>query len=132
MKASLKRQKLGNTGSCFKQSAASVDASYIVALETVIQKKAHSVGEALIKPCMLKVVNLILGEASEKEKQLVSICNNTIERPVSNISADVKKLILNKVKSFSLLSFQIDESTYISSCGKLMVFVHYVYSCDFR
>ena len=81
---------------------------------------------------MVKIVNLILGEASEKEMQLVSICDKTIKRPVSDISADMKKLILNKIKSFSLLSFQIDESTYISSCGQLMVFVRYVYSCDIR
>ena len=83
--------------------------SYIVALGTAKQKKAHTVGEVLIKPYWLQVIKLILGEASEKKMQQVSLSKTTIKRRISDTPADVGKWILDKVKAFPLLLFQVDE-----------------------
>ncbi|XP_042239554.1 zinc finger BED domain-containing protein 5-like [Homarus americanus] len=65
----LKRQKLNASGSFQQQSAAAVEASYEVALENAKPKKPHMIGETLIKPCMLKMVKLALGEDSAKKMQ---------------------------------------------------------------
>ena len=72
-----------------KQSAASVEALYTFVLE-IAKKKAHTIGEDSIKPCLLKVVKLILREASEKEMQRYS-SNNTVTRQIFYMSADFKK-----------------------------------------
>ncbi|XP_023216822.1 zinc finger BED domain-containing protein 5-like, partial [Centruroides sculpturatus] len=129
---SCKRQKLDRTGSFQQESTALVQASYEVALEIAKQKKPHTIGEKLIKPCMLKMVKLILGNSSEVKMQRISLSNNTILRRISNMSVDVKEQILNEIKVSPLFSFQVDESTDISSCSQLLVFVKYIHSDDIK
>ena len=43
-----------------------MEASYEVALEIAKQKKPHTIGESLIKPCVLKMANKVLGKDAEK------------------------------------------------------------------
>ena len=78
--------------------------------------------EALVKSCMLKVVKLIFGKASEKKMLQVFLSNYIIKRRISYISPDVTESMLHNVKAFSL-SFQVDEANDINSCAQLMVFV---------
>lgn len=63
--AGLKRQRLDFTGSFQQENAALIQASYEVALEIAKQKKPHTIGETLIKPCLLKTVKILLGESNE-------------------------------------------------------------------
>lgn len=128
----LKRQKLDASGSFQQQSAAAVAASYEVALEIAKQKKPHTIGETLIKPCMLKMVKLILGEASAKKMQQISLSNNTLQRRISHMSLDVKEQVLDEIKASPLFSFQLDESTDVASCSQLLVFMRYIHSCDIK
>jgi hypothetical protein len=128
----LKRQRLDPTGSFQQQSIAAVQASYEVALEIAKQKKPHTIGETLIKPCILKTVKLILGEASEVKMRQIPLSNNTIQRRISDMSVDVKEQILSEIKASPLFSFQVDESTDISSCSQLLVFVKYIHSDDIK
>uniref|UniRef100_UPI00358EFF27 zinc finger BED domain-containing protein 5-like n=1 Tax=Myxine glutinosa TaxID=7769 RepID=UPI00358EFF27 len=128
----LKRQKLDARGSFQQHSAAAVEASYEVALEFAKHKKPHTIGETLIKPCMLKMVKLVLGEASTKKMQQVSLSNNTLQRRISHMSMDVKEQVLDEIKDSPLFSFQLDESTDVSSCSQLLVFVRYIHSDDIK
>ncbi|XP_042224418.1 protein ZBED8-like, partial [Homarus americanus] len=124
----LKRQKLDASGSFQQQSAAAVEASYEVALEIAKQKKPHTIGETLIKPCILKMVKLVLGEASAKKMQQVSLSNNTLQKRISHMSIDVKEQVLDEIKASPLFSFQLNESTDVSSCSQLLIFVRYIHS----
>ncbi|XP_076339961.1 zinc finger BED domain-containing protein 5-like [Tachypleus tridentatus] len=128
----LKSQRIDRSGSFQQQSAAVVEASYAIAFEIAKQKKPHTIGETLLKPCMMKAVNLILGEASAKKMQQVSLSNNTIQRRISKMSMDVKEQVLTEIKGSPLFSFQIDESTDVSSCSQLLVFVRYINSGDIK
>ena len=128
----LKTQRLDRSGLFQQQSAAVVEASFEIALEIAKQKKPHTIGETLIKPCMMKAVNLILGEASAKKMQQVALSNNTIQRRISKMSIDVKEQVLTEIKSSPLFSFQLDESTDVSSCSQLLVFVRYINSGDIK
>ncbi|XP_068227883.1 protein FAM200C-like [Palaemon carinicauda] len=126
----LKSQRLDRSGSFQQQSATVLEASYEIAFEIAKQKKPHTIGETLIKPCMMKAVNLILGEASAKKMQQVSLSNNTIQRRISKMSMDVKEQVLTEIDP--LFSFQLDESTDVSSCSQLLVFVRYINSGDIK
>lgn len=128
----LRRQRLDHTGIFRQQNTAAVQASYDVALEIAKQKTPHTIGETLIKPCMLKMVKLILGETSETKMRQISLSNNTIMRRISDISTDVNEQILEEIRDSPLFSFQVDESTDVISCAQLLVFVRYVHSSDIK
>lgn len=129
---SCKSQRLDRTGIFQQSNTALMQASYEVALEIAKQKKPHTIGENLIKPCMLKMVKLVLGESSEAKMQRISLSNNTIQRRISDMSVDVKEQILNEIKASPIFSFQVDESTDISSCAQLLVLVKYIHSDNIK
>ena len=55
-----------------------VEASYIVVLEIIKQKKLHTVGDTLIKPCVLKMADLMLGKDAERKLASVLLSNSKI------------------------------------------------------
>ncbi|XP_042243550.1 zinc finger BED domain-containing protein 5-like [Homarus americanus] len=57
----LKKMKLDSTGAFKETNQEVTEASYVVALEIAKQKKPHTIGENLIKPCSLKMVEIVLG-----------------------------------------------------------------------
>ena len=130
--AGLKRQRLDCTGSFNQSNVAAIEASYIVALEIAKQKKTHTIGETLVKPCLLKTAKLVLGDASVAKLKQISLSNNTIQRRISDMSEDVKKQMVNEIKASPMFSFQIDESSDVSSCAQLLVFVRYICSGDIK
>ncbi|CAK1591819.1 unnamed protein product [Parnassius mnemosyne] len=58
--ASLKRMKLDSTGSFAKSSEKVLQASYELSLIIAKAKKSHTIGESLIKPCLLKAADIYL------------------------------------------------------------------------
>ena len=103
-----------------------------MALQIAKQKKPHTIGETLIKPCALSMVKLILGEISAQKIQQVSLSNDTIKRRISQMSANVKQKIINEIKASPMFSLQLDESTDVASCSQLLVFVPYVHTEDVK
>ncbi len=90
-KSSLGKQKLDATGAFQQQTSSVVEASYEVALEIAKQKKPHTIGETLIKPCTLKMVKRVLGDASERKIQKISLSNDTVKRIINEMSDDIKE-----------------------------------------
>ena len=56
--------------------------------------------------------------AFEMKMQQVSLSNNTIQRRISKMSMDVKEQVVAEIKTSPLFSFQLDESTDVSSCSQ--------------
>ncbi|XP_039264593.2 protein FAM200C-like [Styela clava] len=48
------------------------------------------------------------------------------------MSQDVKDLVVNGIKASPMFSFQVNESTDVSSCAQLLVFARYIYSGDIK
>ena len=96
-----------------------IEVSYHVALEIAKQKKLHTIGENLIQPCSLKIVELMLGKEEKKIIAAVSLSNSTIQRRIEDMAADSKDQVVQEIKSaaFGLFSIQLDESTDIASCS---------------
>ena len=126
--AGLKRQRLDCTESFNQSNVSALEASYVIALEIAKQKKPYSIGETLVKPCLLKTVKLVLGDASVVKLKQISLSNNAIQRRILDMSEDVKKQVVNEIKASPMFSFQVDESTDVSSCAQLLVFVRYIHS----
>ncbi len=84
-KSSLGKQKLDATGASQQQTSSVVEASYEVALKIAKQKKPHTIGETLIKPCTLKMVKRVLGDASERKLQQISLSNDTVKRRINEM-----------------------------------------------
>lgn len=76
-----------------------VEASYEVALEIVKQKKPHKICETLIKPGTLKIVKLILGDASKRKIQQITFLNDTVKRRIHGMSNDIKVKVIQEIKS---------------------------------
>ena len=130
--AGLKRQRLDRTGSFQQQNEALVQASYEIAFEIAKQKKPHTIGETLVKPCLLKSVKILLGESSEAKMKQISLSNDTIQRRISEMSVNVKEQVIDEIQDSPMFSFQVDESTDITSCAQLLVFVRYIHSGDIK
>ena len=58
---------------------ASVHASFAIALHVAKAKKAHTIGETLLKPCILESVKLMLGEKASQTMKQISLSNDTIK-----------------------------------------------------
>ncbi len=127
------KQKLDATGVSQQQTSSVVEASYEVALEIVKQKKPHTIGETIIKSCALKMVKRVLGDASERKIQQIFLSNDTVKRRINEMPDDIKeKVIQIKSSPTAMLAIQLDESTDVSSCAQLLVFVRYVFLCDIK
>ncbi len=93
-KSSLGKQKLDATGAFQQQTSSVVEALYEVVLEIVKQKKPHTIGETLIKPCTLKMVKRVLGDASERKIQQIFLSNNTVKQRINEMSDDAKEKVI--------------------------------------
>ena len=125
----LKRQRLDKTGSFAGTDKKLTKASFEVSLLIAKQKKAHSIGETLVKPSALAMVRNVLGEESERKIKAIPLSDNTVQRRIDLMANDIKEQVVTEVKDkslFGLFALQLDESTDVSSAAQLMCFVRYV------
>ena len=124
--------RLDASGEFFTGEGKIVEVSYVVAFAIAKQKNQHSIRE--IKPCVLKMADIMLGKDAERKLASVSLANSTIQRRIKDLSDDIKCQVVEEIKNapFGLFVIQIDESTDISSCAQLMVFTKYIYNDTFK
>ena len=48
------------------------------------------------------------------------------------MSLDVKQQVIEEIKASPLFAFQVDESTDVALCSKLVVFVQYIHEYDIK
>ncbi|XP_053117964.1 zinc finger MYM-type protein 6-like [Hemicordylus capensis] len=101
-------------------------AAYLVAMRIAKSKKPHSIGETLIKPCLIDVCNELLGSSASKKMKDLSLSNDTISRRINELSSDIEEQVIGKVKLSKLFSLQLDESTDISNHAILLCYVRYI------
>lgn len=122
----LKKLKLDGSGAFRQASQAATEASFRAALHIAKNKKPHTIGETLIKPCMIDCAKLLLGEEAANKLKQIPLSNNTIKDRVGSMSDDIKQQVVEKVKASPFFAIQLDESTDVSSISQLMVFVRYL------
>ena len=62
----------------------------------------------------------------------LSLSDNTVQRTIEEMSKDIKNQVVEQIKQSPIYVLQLDESTDVSSCAQLMVYVRYIYNCDFK
>ena len=77
--SNLKRQKLDRTGMFWQTNNAAVHVSFAIALHVTKAKKAYTIGETLLKPCILESVKLMLGEKASQTMKQISLSYDTIK-----------------------------------------------------
>lgn len=97
-------------------------ASYLIANQIAKCKKPYTIGEELIKPCMLKACEQILGMEAVEKSKVIPMSNNTIKRRIEDMAEDIENQIIKMVKNSSFYSIQLDESTDITN-KRLLCFV---------
>ncbi|CAM1331733.1 Uncharacterised protein r2_g4062 [Pycnogonum litorale] len=130
----LKQMRLDTTGTFHETNSKLLEASYKVAYEIANQKKPHTIGEDLIKPCTLMMAELILGKEAEKKLAAVPLSNSTVQRRISTMARDIQDQVIQQIKSssFGLYAIQLDESTDVASCAQLMVYARYVHKEEIK
>ncbi|XP_044151372.1 protein ZBED8-like [Bufo gargarizans] len=102
---------------------ASCEVAYLIAK----QGKPHTIGETLIKPAVLKMVNIMLGKAAEVKLSQIPLSNDTISDRIEDMSKDIlAQIVADLISSPAKFSLQLDETTDVSNLSQLAVFVRYV------
>lgn len=122
----LKRMKLDSTGSFAESNQKLLEASYELSYLIAKGKKSHIIGETLVKPCMLKAAEIVLGPESKQKLQQISLSDNTVKRRIDDMAEDIKKQVVDAVKQSPFFAIQLDESTDVAQCSQLLVFVRYI------
>ncbi|KAI6656267.1 Zinc finger protein [Oopsacas minuta] len=89
-------------------------------------KKPHSIGESLLKPCILSAAKFVLGEESAKKLSKISLCDSTVKFRIDELADDIKIQVVEKVKHSPFFAIQCDETTDVSQCSQLLVHVRFI------
>ena len=103
-----------------------VRASFAIALHVAKAKKVHTIGETLLKPCILESVKLMLEEKDLKTMKRISLSNDTIKSRIHEMSKNIKSKVISKINSTPVFALQLDEITDVSNFSQLLVYIKYV------
>ena len=102
-------------------------ASFCVALK-IAKEKPHTIAETLIKPCAIEMVELVCGNDAKQKIAQIPLLNDTIHDRIRDMSLDILRQVVGQIKaSPEKISLQLYETTDVSNCAQLIVFVRYVY-----
>ena len=102
-------------------------ASYKVAYRIVKEMKPHTFAEEVVKPCIIDMADIILGDGAARKLKQVALSNDTIARRIKDLSINIRDQLILDLKASPLkILIQLDESTDVSNCSQLICFVCYI------
>lgn len=125
------KQKSYEKQKCSIKKALSINekallASYKVAYKIARCKKPHTIGEELILPAAIDIVETILGDNFAKQLQCIPLSNDTVARRIGDMSENIQQQLLSKLCD-KLFSIQLDEATDSNKDCHLIAYVRF---CD--
>ena len=99
--------------------------SYLFALQIGKSKKPYTIGEDLIKPCMLAAAEQVLGSEAVSKLQAIPISNDRVKRRIIDMAVDIEEQVIEQVMKSKYFSIQLYESTDLSNCAILACFVRF-------
>ena len=101
-------------------------ACYEIACFVVENKKPHTIAEELITPEAKILVKHVIGDEAVSKLNSFSMSNNTTQRRITEIPSDINKQVITKEQGSKYgFAIQLDESTDVSNCAQLLVYVCY-------
>uniref|UniRef100_K7F692 DUF4371 domain-containing protein n=1 Tax=Pelodiscus sinensis TaxID=13735 RepID=K7F692_PELSI len=128
----LKRQHFDSTSAFYNKTSNAVRASYIVAYKVTQAKKPHTIVEQLVLPCAKEMMRLVLGEEAARKLNDISVSNDTLSRRINELSQNISEQVVDEIKTSPLFTIQLDESTDVALCSRLLVFARYITEGDFK
>ena len=123
---SLRKVRLDSSGSFHQQSANIVMASYELTLIIAKEKKPHNLGESVVKPCMVRGVELVLGKESSSKISKIALSDNTVKSRIDEMAQDIREQVTEKIRMSPMFAIQCDESTDVAHLSQLMVYARYI------
>ena len=122
----VKRQRMDHTGQFYRNNDGIIKASYEVSLLVAQNKKAHVIAESLIMPAAKILIRNLIGEESVAKLDSVSLSNNTVKRRIKEMSVDITDQVIAGVRDSKFgFALQLDESTDVTNCCQLLVYVRF-------
>ena len=88
--------------------------------------KVHTIAESLVLPAAKILVKNLIGEEAVAKLQSVSLSNDTVKRRIQEMSVDIAQQVVTGVKDSKYrFAIQLDESTDVTKCSQLLVYVRY-------
>uniref|UniRef100_A0A667Z2X6 HAT C-terminal dimerisation domain-containing protein n=1 Tax=Myripristis murdjan TaxID=586833 RepID=A0A667Z2X6_9TELE len=106
-------------------------ASYMVSYRVAMEKQPHTIAEKLLLPAAIDIVSTVIDEKSAEKLKCIPLSNNTVSRRIHDISENLEEQLVSRLKAAGDFSIQLDESTDVSDCASLLVYVRYVWENDF-
>ena len=78
----LKNCRLDSGGMWPRQNKALLEASYHIAFRIAQSKKPHTIGEELIKPCLIEATTLVLGKKNNNKLEEILLSNDTVKKRI--------------------------------------------------
>ena len=101
--------------------------SYTAAYLIARSKKANNIGENLIKPCLVEMADILLGNEAARKLSKISMSDNSVKKHIKDMSSDILAQIVHGTKKIAFpIALQLDKSTDVACMSQLWVFVHYV------
>ncbi|CAM2114434.1 unnamed protein product [Caretta caretta] len=119
----VKRMNLDTTGAPHQALAKAVEASYELSLLIAKAKKAHIIGETLVKPCLLKAADIVLGAKSKKEILEILLSDNSVKSCIDDMAKNLKLQVVEAVKASPFFTIQCDDTTDVAQCCQLFIYV---------
>ncbi|XP_066958608.1 protein FAM200C-like [Macrobrachium rosenbergii] len=113
------------TGVLFQPSNV-VKAPYRISLPIAKQKKPHTIGEKLVKPCMVEAARLVLDQNCVNKLNQISLLDNTVKQRIDDMSQDIKSQVTEKIKLSPFFAIQLDETKDIAHLPQLLVYAWFI------
>ena len=88
--------------------------------------KPHAIAESLILPACVEIAKIFFGDAAAAELKNIPLSDNTLSRWITDMSLDIEKSVILKLKAAEFFSIQVDESTDSSGKSQLLAFIRFI------
>lgn len=102
-----------------------IKSSFVAAYNIAKEKKPFTTGERLLKPVLVEIARIMLGESAVAKMNAVPLSGDTVTRRICDMSIDIQKQLSMQLKKSGNFTLQFDESTDISNESILLGFVRY-------
>ncbi|XP_029656010.1 zinc finger BED domain-containing protein 5-like [Octopus sinensis] len=97
-------------------------ASYKVSYRIAKCKKPHNIGETLVLPAAIDMVEAMFGESYAKQLQQIPLADNTVARRIDDISEDLCDQLVSRLRNCKF-AIQVDEGADINKNAHLIAYV---------
>ena len=81
----------------------------------------------MVLPAAKVMVRCVFGDESVKKLNSISLYNNAVQRRIEEMSVDILHQVISDIgRSESGFAIQLDESTDVTNCAQLLIFVRYI------